>query len=51
MTEVVSYRNQSIALLCKSMGWFLYDNGPRHELKEHMCNFKIDKITLLKFVV
>ena len=24
-------RNQSIDLLCKSMDWFLYDNGPRHE--------------------
>ena len=27
----LSYRNQSIDLLCKSMDWFLYDNGPRHE--------------------
>ena len=26
-----SYRNQSVDLLCKSMNWFLYDNGPRHE--------------------
>ena len=26
-----SYRNQSIDLLCKSMDWFLYDNGLRHE--------------------
>ena len=26
-TEAVSYRNQSIDLLCKSMDWFLYDNG------------------------
>ena len=25
------YRNQSIDLLCKSMDWFLYDNGLRHE--------------------
>ena len=25
------YRNQSIDLLCKSMYWFLYDNGLRHE--------------------
>ena len=24
----VSYRNQSIDLLGKSMDWFLYDNGP-----------------------
>ena len=27
----LSYRNQSIDLLCKSMEWFLYDNGLRHE--------------------
>ena len=27
----VSYRNQSIDLLCKSTDWFLYDNGLRHE--------------------
>ena len=25
MTEDLSYRNKSIALLCKSMDWFLYD--------------------------
>ena len=27
----LSYRNQSSDLLCKSMDWFLYDNGLRHE--------------------
>ena len=27
----LSYRNQSIDLLCKSMDWFLYDNGLCHE--------------------
>ena len=27
----LSYRNQSIDLLCKSMDWFLYDNSLRHE--------------------
>ena len=26
-----SYRNQSIDLTCKSMDWFLYDDGLRHE--------------------
>ena len=31
MTEPLSYRNQSIDLLCKSVDWFLYDNGLRHE--------------------
>ena len=24
----LSYRNKSIDLLCKSMDWFRYDNGP-----------------------
>ena len=28
---LISYRNQSIDLLCKSMDWFLYDIGLRHE--------------------
>ena len=32
MTEALSYRNQSIDLFCKSMDWFLYDNGLRHEV-------------------
>ena len=27
----LSYRNQSIDLLSKSMDWFLYDNDLRHE--------------------
>ena len=27
----LSYRNQSIDLLCKSMDWFLYHNGLRYE--------------------
>ena len=27
----LSYKNQSIDLLCKSMDWFPYDNGARHE--------------------
>ena len=27
----LSYRNQSIDLRSKSMDWFLYDNGLRHE--------------------
>ena len=38
----LSYRNQSIDLLGKSMDWFLYDNGLRHErvkrnLKKNIC--------------
>ena len=31
MTGGLSYRNQSTDLLSKSMDWFLYDNGVRHE--------------------
>ena len=31
MTESVSYKNQSIDLLFKSMDWFLYDRDLRHE--------------------
>ena len=31
MRRPLSYRNQSIDLLCKSMDWFLYDNDLRHE--------------------
>ena len=27
----LSYRNQSIDLLCKLMDWFLYDGDLRHE--------------------
>ena len=29
--RTLSYRNQSIHLLCKSMHWFLYDRGLRHK--------------------
>ena len=33
----ISYRNQSIDLLCKSMDWFLYDIGLRRErVKTHL---------------
>ena len=31
MTEVLSYRNQSIDLLRKSMDWLLCDRGLRHK--------------------
>ena len=30
--RLLSYRNQSIDLRCKSKDWFLYDNGLRHEI-------------------
>ena len=36
-----SYRNQSIDLLCKSVDWFLHDNGLRHErVNDIECPFK-----------
>ena len=31
MTVPLSYRNQSIDLVHKSISWLLYDNGHRHE--------------------
>ena len=31
MQAVLSHRNQSIDLRSKSMDWFPYDNGRRHE--------------------
>ena len=31
MKKFLSYRNQFIDLLCKLMGWFLYDRSIRHE--------------------
>ena len=33
-----SYRNQSTDLLYKSMDWFLYDNGLRHETAKTAYN-------------
>ena len=32
----LSYRNQFMDLLCKSIGWFLYDRGLRHEKFNHL---------------
>ena len=34
----LSYRNQSIDLLWKSMDWFLYHNGLRHERVKFYCD-------------
>ena len=39
----LSYRNQSIDLLRKSVDWFLYDNGLRDE--------RVNKIILNKFPI
>ena len=41
----LSYRNQSIDLLCKSMDLLLYDNGPRHERVNHQHEPLLVKIT------
>ena len=35
----LSYRKQSIDLLSKSLDWFLYDNGLRHERVNLTMNF------------
>ena len=44
----LSYRNQSIDLLCKSMDWFLYDNGLRHE-RVNGATSEIDTQNILHF--
>ena len=36
----LSYRNQSIDLLRKSLDWFLYDNGLRHERVKYINPFQ-----------
>ena len=38
----ISYRNQYIDLLCKSMGWFLYDIGLERE-RVKLSNTNITK--------
>ena len=39
MAEAVIIRNQSIYFFRKSMDWFLYDNGLRHErVKQNQKN-------------
>ena len=46
----LSNRNQSIDLLCKSMDWFLYDKGLRHErvngLKLMLLTTFLQKVSL-----
>ena len=43
---MISYRNQSINLLPKSMDWFLYDNGLPHE-RIKVFKSDIDTLTIL----
>ena len=40
----LSYRNQFIDLLCKSVDWLLYDNGLRHETVNQLWALEISKI-------
>ena len=43
----LSYRNQSIDLLCKSMDWFLYDSVLRHERvkEEHKFYSELEQLS------
>ena len=52
MTEavIISYRNQSIDLQRKSMDWFLYDNGLRHERLNWKINLQDALATCLDFI-
>ena len=43
VTESLSYRNQSIGSLCKSMDWFLYDRDLHHE----RVNGQVGKLLIL----
>ena len=47
----LSYKNQSIDLLCKSVDWFLYDNGLRHERvkKLGLTKWSISVMNQLKY--
>ena len=44
--RLLSYRNQSIDLLRKSMDWFLYDNGLRHERVKSSENRRFEPVRL-----
>ena len=44
----LSYRNQSIYLLWKSIDWFLYDRDLRHERVDLLCYIYPAIICLLK---
>ena len=44
----LSYRNQPIDLLCKSMDWFLYDMDLRHErVKKELINPFLANVPIL----
>ena len=44
----LSYRNQSIDLLYKSMEWFLYDRDLRHETVKLENNFFVKSLWIIK---
>ena len=48
MTESLSYRNQSIDLLCKSMDWFLYDTNLHQERINALNKFPANQILYWK---
>ena len=47
----LSYRYQFIDLLRKSMDWFLYDNGLRHERVKNSILLIISELILVRFLV
>ena len=46
----LSYRNQSIDFFCKSMDWFLYDNGLPHERVNDLSDILYMSNKLFQFV-
>ena len=50
----LSYRNQSIDLLRKSMDWFLYDNGLRQERVKasiHRPNIDLSELKKITYLL
>ena len=49
----LSYRNQSIDLRSKSMDWFLYHNGLRHERvkSQSTCPFQIKTLKMFQYTI
>ena len=47
----LSYRNQSIDLLFKSIDWFLYDRGLRHERGDSLRDLIILKTLQLACIL
>ena len=43
----LSCRNQSIDLLCKSLDWFLYDNGLLHESKKRLKTIQAEILPII----